>query len=224
MSILLSKVSISDKKYSYLFSLHSALIWWQWHNVVQFQYPIRRLIVRSHKVSKPRDWQFKSSHRFEIWQALRQQCCQGACQISERSNNFKYKSRGFETSRDLTIRRLIGYWNIWTATTLLPFGENGCFHVRVMWQWFTSRDVCSSILHWLCPLQRRHNEHRMTSKITSLTIVYSTVYSGINQTKYQSFASLAFHRWPVNSPHKGPVTRKIFPFGDVIILQVFGSK
>ena len=25
------------------------------------------------------------------------------------------------------------------------------------------------------------------------------------------------HRWPVNSPHKGPVTRKIFPFDDVIM-------
>ena len=25
------------------------------------------------------------------------------------------------------------------------------------------------------------------------------------------------HRWPVNSPHKGPVARKIFPFDDVII-------
>ena len=25
------------------------------------------------------------------------------------------------------------------------------------------------------------------------------------------------HRWPVNSPHKGPVTRKMFPFDDVIV-------
>ena len=52
----------------------------------------------------------------------------------------------------------------------------------------------------------------MASKITSLTIVYSTVYSGADQRKHQSFASLAFvwalHRRPVNSPHKGPVTRK----------------
>ena len=59
----------------------------------------------------------------------------------------------------------------------------------------------------------------MTSQITSLTIVYSTVYSGADQRIHQSSASLAFvrwiHRWPVNSPHKGPVTRKMFPFGDV---------
>ena len=59
------------------------------------------------------------------------------------------------------------------------------------------------------------------SQITSLTIVYSTVYSSVNQRKHQSSASLAFvwgiHRWPVNSPHKWPVTRKIFPFDDVIM-------
>ena len=56
------------------------------------------------------------------------------------------------------------------------------------------------------------------SQITSLTIVYSTVYSGADQETRQSPASLAFvwgiHRWPVNSPHKGPVTRKMFPFDD----------
>ena len=61
----------------------------------------------------------------------------------------------------------------------------------------------------------------MASQITSLTIVYSSVYSGADQRKYQSYASLAFvreiHRSPVNSPHKGPVTRKMFPFDDVIM-------
>ena len=61
----------------------------------------------------------------------------------------------------------------------------------------------------------------MASQITSLTIVYSTVYSGAGQRKHQSSASLAFvrgiHREPVNSPHKGPVTWKRFPFDDVIM-------
>ena len=64
----------------------------------------------------------------------------------------------------------------------------------------------------------------MASQITSLTIVYSTVYSSANQRKHQSSASLAFvrgiHRRPVNSPHKWPVTRKMFPFDDVIMEHV----
>ena len=61
----------------------------------------------------------------------------------------------------------------------------------------------------------------MASQITSFTIVNSTVYSGTDQRKHQRSASLAFVRrilWsPMNHPHKGPVTRKIFPFDDVII-------
>ena len=66
----------------------------------------------------------------------------------------------------------------------------------------------------------------MASQTTSLTIVYSTAHSGADQRKHQSSVSLAFvrgiHRWPVNSLHKWPVTRKMFPFDDVI-MQGIGS-
>ena len=55
----------------------------------------------------------------------------------------------------------------------------------------------------------------MASQITSLTIVYSIVYSGADQRKHQSSTSQAFmqeiHRWPEKSLHKGPLTRKMFP-------------
>ena len=61
----------------------------------------------------------------------------------------------------------------------------------------------------------------IASQIASLTIVYSTVYSDADQRKNQSSASLAFvrgiHRGPVNSAHKWPVARKMFPFDDVIM-------
>ena len=63
----------------------------------------------------------------------------------------------------------------------------------------------------------------VASQITSLMIVYSNFYSDADQRKHQSSASLAFvkgiHRGPVNSLHKGPVTRKMFPFDDVIIYE-----
>ena len=62
----------------------------------------------------------------------------------------------------------------------------------------------------------------IASQITSLTIMYTTVYSDADQSKHQSTAALAFvrgiHRGPVNSPHKWPVTRKIFSFDDVIMI------
>ena len=42
----------------------------------------------------------------------------------------------------------------------------------------------------------------LPSQITSLTVVYSIVYSGVNQRKHQSSASLAF----VQEIHRGPGT------------------
>ena len=64
----------------------------------------------------------------------------------------------------------------------------------------------------------------MASLITSLASVYSTVHPGVDQRKYQSSAPLAFvrgiHRRPVNSPHRWPVTQKMFPFDDVIMVYL----
>ena len=61
----------------------------------------------------------------------------------------------------------------------------------------------------------------MQWRLKSPHVVYSTFYSGADQRKLQSSASLAFvrgiHRWPVNSPHIRPVTEKMFPFDDVIM-------
>ena len=64
----------------------------------------------------------------------------------------------------------------------------------------------------------------MASEITGVSIVCSTVYSGEDQGKHQSSASLAFvrgiHRWLVNFPHKRPVTRKMLPIDDVIMAMM----
>ena len=57
-------------------------------------------------------------------------------------------------------------------------------------------------------LQWRHNEH------DGVSIVYWSVWSGADQRKHQSPASLAFvrgiHRSPMDSPKKGQVTQKCF--------------
>ena len=81
----------------------------------------------------------------------------------------------------------------------------------------------SVFLPWrhMTPLEWRHNNGAMASQITGVSIAYSTVCSGAHHRKHQASTSLAFergiHRSPVNSPHKGPATRKIFPFDDVIM-------
>ena len=82
-----------------------------------------------------------------------------------------------------------------------------------------------SFLHWFIVFPLSHYDDvimgAMASQITSRTIIYSTVFSGADQSKHQSSASLAFvwgiHRGPVNSPQKWPVTRKMFPVDDVIM-------
>ena len=77
------------------------------------------------------------------------------------------------------------------------------------------------------PLQWRHNERDGVSNHPRID-VRSTVCSGADQRKYQNSAPLAFvrgiHWWPVDSPHKGPVTWKMFPFDDVIMHYIVISK
>ena len=63
----------------------------------------------------------------------------------------------------------------------------------------------------------------IASRITGVPIVYSNVCSGTDKKKIQSSASQALvrgiHRWTANSKHQGPVTRKLFPFDDVIMIM-----
>ena len=62
----------------------------------------------------------------------------------------------------------------------------------------------------------------IASQMTGISIVSSTLCSGADRRKHQNSASLAFargiHRWPADSSHKGPATRKMFPFDGVIMV------
>ena len=123
---------------------------------------------------------------------------------------------------------------------VVAYTDSSVYMETWMTFWRAHVEVCRMIYHgawWpLLELLSRHplghckvNHYddvimsAIASQITSLMIVYSTVYSGTDETKHQSSASLAFvrgiHRWPVNSPHKGPVRRKMFPFDDVIMID-----
>ena len=113
---------------------------------------------------------------------------------------------------------------------LLMFNVISNNTIRVMNIWYRHRQPSLSWLGWVGS-QCLKGIHRhislshynnvimgaIASQITSLTIIYSDT----DQRKHQSSASLAFvwgiHRDPVNSPHKRPVTRKMFPFDDVIM-------
>ena len=98
-----------------------------------------------------------------------------------------------------------------------PKGDNAGFH------W--THVLGSAILYG--PLKSNHYSDVIMSTMASqiIGVWIWTVYSGADQRNHQSSAWLAFvreiHRWPVDSPHKGPVTRKVFPFDDVIISWTF---
>ena len=71
--------------------------------------------------------------------------------------------------------------------------------------------------HLMLPLQWRDNECDGVSNYQP----HDCLLNRRRSKRHQSSASLAFvrgiHRRPANSPHKGPVTRKMFPFDDVIM-------
>ena len=92
-----------------------------------------------------------------------------------------------------------------------------------LWQMFEIWEFCIIVRHCYNTMALRCSNvimSAMVSQIAGVSMVCWTVCSGADQRELQSSASLAFvrgiHCWPVNSPHKGPVTRKMFPFDDVI--------
>ena len=76
------------------------------------------------------------------------------------------------------------------------------------------------------PLQWRHNERYGVSNHRRHDCFLNCL-SRHRSKIYQSSTPLAFvrgiHQWPMNSHHKGPVTRQIFPFDDVIIYQQYAT-
>ena len=80
--------------------------------------------------------------------------------------------------------------------------------------WTISKNVVSGVIAARAIHYSDVIMYVIASQITGVSIVCSTVCSGTYQRNHQSSASLAFvrgiHRWPVDSPHKGPVTWTCF--------------
>ena len=101
---------------------------------------------------------------------------------------------------------------------LCQYGAEGVFP----WGIFVIFSVCASIYahycHYGCVIMSA-----MASQITGISIVYTTVCLFRRRSKETPKLPVTglcggMHRWPVNSSHQRPVTRKIFPFDDVIIV------
>ena len=120
---------------------------------------------------------------------------------------------------------------IWISTKYLSAisVKYNKLNIRLLFRALLS-NLCGSLVQTrnrTCNIRSAHyNDVIMSTKasqITSLRIVYSAIYSGAYQRKHQSSASRAFargvHQWPVNSPHKRPVTRKMFSL-DVVFMNL----
>ena len=144
-----------------------------------------------------RSWFSLCQHKDTLRGGQNSMCC-----IEQTSCNFGNK-RDAELVRNVYGIRpgvCINYIDV----TWPPWLKYQILHIAVTCQWHYGDVIISTI----------------APQITSLAIVYSTVYSDADK-KNQSSASLAFvwgnHREPVNSPHKWPVTRKMFACDDVIM-------
>ena len=133
--------------------------------------------------------------------------CPFVCQYSSPNNfNMHENKKHMACCMHLQVRVGITWWRINIYRIICPplWGEStGC------------RQLSPDYLY--IPLRWRHNERDGVSN--------HQPHSGEDQRKHQSSASLAFvreiHRWPVNSPNKRPVTRKMFPFDDVFMQHRF---
>ena len=120
---------------------------------------------------------------------------------------------------------LIGNWTLEANFNEIWIKLQNFSYQKCVWKW---RSFCTS-LNLFCEYRTPYSDVKMgamASQITGVSIVCSTVCSGVDQhdqRMLQSFASLAFvrgiHRWPVDSPHKGPGTPKMLPFDDVIMIR-----
>ena len=121
---------------------------------------------------------------------------------------------GYVPSRPKLFSIIASIW----IYSLMDNSRHGIDLVLLTWYGFSTGGVTKINTHNYDVIMSAMAPH-----ITSTSIVYSTICSSADQRKHQSSASLTFVRWihrsPVNSPHKGPVTRNIFTFNDVIMIS-----
>ena len=128
--------------------------------------------------------------------------------ISLRTNENNKSDRETRLTKIINTKSQCGLYRLPVLPANHQPGDKCAIHLSTNWP---ADSTCRFQTTW-----GHYNDvimSAMASQITSLTIVYSTVYPGADQRKHQSSASLAFvrgiHRWPVNSPHKRPATDKI---------------
>ena len=125
------------------------------------------------------------------------------------TREYGKSSMEFHGTLDLDIDAEL-WWCFLRSASEQTFGQT--IMTLVIW--------CYFVRNMNYPLLWRHNGRDGVSNHQSQDCLLK-LHSGGDQRKHQSSASLTFMRgiqwWPVSSPHKWPVTRKMFPFNYVIM-------
>ena len=119
---------------------------------------------------------------------------------------------------------LVGWW--YQAVTWTNIDEPSVWSCG-MHLWTSSHEMNKIFLQtWFWKLsnkalQWRHTERDGVSNHRRHDCLLNRLFRRISKKTSKLRGTLAFvrgiHRWPVNSPHKGQVARKLFPFDDVIM-------
>ena len=119
------------------------------------------------------------------------------------------------TGNGATLVQVLAWWRRATSHYLSQCLPTSISHMASL-----CHNEWRSYFLWL-PLQWRHNGRESVSNHQPYDCLLNRIF---RRRKLQSSASLAFvrgiHRGQVNSPHKWPVTRKMFPFDDVIMSRL----
>ena len=130
------------------------------------------------------------------------------------SVNFEFSTK--HPNQCHGIQAYIGHALIWVQLTNVIHWPKGQGFIKTLTMPWCMEEGCT-LSHYNDVMMGG-----MASHIASLTIVYSTVYSRRRSTKTSELhvTGLCVRNSPVTGefPHKGPVTRKMFPFDDVIMI------
>ena len=146
--------------------------------------------------------------------AARQRCCRSICKILYRYYilHLRYIKINFPSN--------CNYYEKTTCAIWFPDHHSSCRCPRTWWcqaifEYSTKHSVTRESLLW------RHNRCNGVSNHQPYDCLLNRLFRRRSK-KTSNSASLAFvrgiHRWPVNSPHIRPVTRKMFPFDEIIVM------
>ena len=159
-------------------------------------------------------------HQMETFSALLAFCAVNS-PVSDEFPAQRPMARGFDDFFDRLNERVSKQsWGYWSETSSRPLWRHCCrtdsVHHTRSYQAQCHESHPPIFVNGPLQLQWRHNGRNSVSNHQPDDCLLNRVF---RRRSKKTSKLRGIHRGPVNSPHKWPVTRKMFPFDDVIMLQ-----